>query len=332
MGTTKSESLKGAPTPLGRLLHLLYTDPMRTQSTQFQVAMTSFVLVLGVQACKAPTTADPAQPHAPTINIINWNTYHLFDHRAKIEPATQWLAEQAPDLLALQEMLHINELGLQELAKSWGHEYAVMHKEKGYPVALTSSAPIEVIERRVKGFHHGYLHARTRGIDVFVVHFWPSKVGEAVQVSEAAAALMEAGKPVIVMGDFNGKIRFDEAYLKENGFHIQEDGSALLDYRLTDAFLDRGFVELVSEHSPDQHYTFGGPALIPRWAKTMEEVRSRRRRIDFIFVSPDLAAGCKSAVVRTDDEREGLHSDHYPLQCVLELPNEDRGQLPQSSP
>lgn len=70
---------------------------MRTQPTQFQVAMASFVLVLGVQACKAPTTADPTQPHAPTIHVINWNTYHLFDHRAKIEPATQWLAEQAPD-------------------------------------------------------------------------------------------------------------------------------------------------------------------------------------------------------------------------------------------
>ena len=305
---------------------------MRTQPTQFQVAMASFVLVLGVQACKAPTTADPTQPHAPTIHVINWNTYHLFDHRAKIEPATQWLAKQAPDLLALQETLHIKEAGLQELAKSWGHDYAVMHKEKGYPVALTSSAPIEVIQRRVKGFHHGYLHARTHGIHVFVVHFWPSKVGEAVQISEAAAALVEAGKPVIVMGDFNGKIRFDEAYLKENGFHTQEDGSALLDYRLTDAFLDRGFVELISEHSPDHLYTFGAPALIPRWAKTMEEVRSRRRRIDFIFASPDLAAGCESAVVRTDDEHEGLYSDHYPLQCVLELPNEDREQPPQSSP
>lgn len=295
--------------------HILLSMPNKPLSFIAGLAALAFL----AQACKVPAESAPPLPEPPTIDIINWNTYHLFDHRAKIKPATQWLTEQAPDILALQEMLHINEVGLQELAKSWGHDHAVMHKERGYPVALTSSEPIEVIERRVQGFHHGYLHARTHGMEVFVVHFWPSKIGEAVRVAETAAALVEAGKSVIVMGDFNGKIRFDEAYLKENGFDIQKDGSIKLDYRLTDAFLDRGFVELVSQHSPDHLYTFGAPALIPRWAKTMEDVRSRRRRIDFIFVSPDLAANCRSALVRTDDEREGLYSDHYPVQCTLEV-------------
>ena len=254
------------------------------------------------------------------IDVINWNTYHLFDHMAQLKAATAWLAEQAPDLLALQEVLHIKEEGLVDLAKGWGHDHAVMHKERGYPVALTSSEPIEVVERRVKGLHHGYLHARTHGIDVFVVHFWPTKVGEARAISKLAAALVEEGKPVLVMGDFNGKIRFDEAYLLEHGFGEEKEGEVTFDYRLTDAFLDKGFVELVSQHSPDDLYTFGAPALIPRWAKTLDEVVSRRRRIDFLFVSPDLAATATSASVHTDDSREGLYSDHYPLRCALTAP------------
>ena len=262
------------------------------------------------QACQGPPTG--------TIEVLNWNTYHFFDHRAKLDEAKTWIVEEGPDLVALQEVLHCDEPALADLALEWGHEHAVMHKEKGYPVALTSSAPIEVLERRVEGLHHGFLHARTHGIDVFVVHFWPTKPAEAVAVAELAKAVVEAGRPVLVLGDFNGKIRFDEPYLREHGFGEEEDGELVFDYRITDAFLDRGFVELVSEHRPDDLYTFGSPALIPRWAETMADVEARRRRIDFVFASPDLAKGCRSARVDVDDARVGLYSDHYPILCTLE--------------
>ena len=144
-------------------------------------------------------------------------------------------------------------------------------------MAQTSSAPIEVLERRVKGWHHGFLHARTQGIDVFVVHFWPTKPAEASIVGELAASTMAAGRPVLVLGDFNALIRCDEPYLLEHGFGNEKDGETTFDYRITDEFLDRGFVELVSERSPDDLYTFGSPALIPKWAKTMDEVEERRR-------------------------------------------------------
>ncbi len=268
-------------------------------------------VTLLLPACQAP----PVE----TIEVVNWNTWHLFDHQAKLEEATDWIVEEAPDVVALQEVLHCDEERLGELARAWGHEHAVMHKEKGYPVALTSSTPIEVLHRRVDGFHHGFLHARTHGIDVFVVHFWPTKPAEAAIVADLAEAVVEAGRSVLVLGDFNGKIRFDEPYLLAHGFGEERDGEMVFDYRITDAFLDRGFVELVGEHSPEDLYTFGSPALIPKWAKTMDEVEERRRRIDFVFASPDLAESCRSAHVDVNDDRVGLYSDHYPILCTLEL-------------
>ncbi|MCH2106238.1 MAG: endonuclease/exonuclease/phosphatase family protein [Planctomycetes bacterium] len=283
--------------------------PLSHRAMRHKLQLVLGMTLLGA-ACQGP---------AATVEVINWNTYHLFDHKAKLEEAKGWLAEEAPDLLALQEVLHIDEAGLRELALSWGHEHAVMHKERGYPVALTSTAPIEVVERRVKGFHHGYLHARTHGVDVFVVHFWPTKVGEAGEVAEVAARLVREGREVLVVGDFNGKIRFDEDYLLERGFAEERDGEVYFDYRLTDAFLDRGFKELVSEHSPSDLYTFGAPALIPRWANTLEEVYERRRRIDFIFASAGLAERCLGAHVDTNDDRVGQYSDHYPVLCTLKL-------------
>ena len=274
-------------------------------------------LVLLAGGCRGPV---PPVETVETVEVVNWNTWHLFDHQAKLDEATDWLVEEGPDLVALQEVLHCDESRLAELALAWGHEHAVMHKERGYPVALTSSAPIEVLERRVEGWHHGFLHARTHGIDVFVVHFWPTRPAEATIVAEMAEAVAGDGRPVLVLGDFNGKIRFDEAYLREHGFGEEKDGEEWFDYRITDAFLDRGFVELVSEHAPDDLYTFGSPALIPKWAKTMDEVERRRRRIDFVFASQDLAAGCRSARVDVDDTRVGRYSDHYPILCTLELP------------
>ena len=281
--------------------------------------LTLLGFVLPAQACQGP----PAE----TIEVINWNTWHLFDHQAQLEAATTWIVEEGPDLLALQEVLHCDEARLGELARAWGHEHAVMHKEQGYPVALTSSAPIQVVERRVEGWHHGFLHARTHGLDVFVVHFWPTRPAEAVIIATMAEALVREGRPVLVLGDFNGKIRFDESYLLEHGFGEEKDGEMVFDYRITDAFLDRGFVELVSEHSPDDLYTFGSPALIPKWAKTMDEVEERRRRIDFVFASPDLAQGCRSAEVDVNDERVGLYSDHYPILCTLEVPDLSKPDL-----
>ena len=275
-------------------------------------------LVLLAGGCRGPV---PPVETVETVEVVNWNTWHLFDHQAKLDEATDWLVEEGPDLVALQEVLHCDESRLAELALAWGHEHAVMHKERGYPVALTSSAPIEVLERRVEGWHHGFLHARTHGIDVFVVHFWPTKPDEAVIVAELAEAVGKAGRPVLVLGDFNGEIRFDEPYLLKHGFGEERDGEMVFDYRITDAFLDRGFVELVGEHSPQDLYTFGSPALIPKWAKTMGEVEERRRRIDFVFASPDLAEGCRSAHVDLNDDRVGLYSDHYPILCTLERPD-----------
>ncbi len=49
-----------------------------------------------------------------------------------------------------------------------------------------------------------------------------------------------------------------------------------------------------------------------------EEVEARRRRIDFVFASPDLAKGCRSARVDVDDARVGLYSDHYPILFTVE--------------
>ncbi len=271
----------------------------------------SLTTLAAIALCACSSTAP--------VKLVNWNTYHLFDHGAQRSQAAAWLADERPSIVALQEVLHVDAQGLRQLAAEWNHEHAVMHKESGYPVALTSSAPIEVLERRTEGFHHGYLHARTHDLDVFVVHFWPDKVHEAEHVAARARALVDAGHPVLVVGDFNAVIRHDEDYLHEHG-HLGEviDGTRRFDYRITDAFLDAGFVDLVHNHAPGATYTFGSPALIPRWREDMQDVIKTRRRIDFVFADEVTAARASAAQVETDDSTVGKWSDHYPVIVDLE--------------
>ena len=250
-----------------------------------------------------------------SIELINWNTYHLFDHQKHKDRAAAWLKERRPAIVALQEVLHVNAQELAAWSQAWGHPHAVMHKERGYPVALTSSAPITVGERRTAGFHHGYLHVQTHGYDIFVVHFWPNKVHEATHVAQRARRLAEAGRSVLVVGDFNAEVRHDEAYLREQGQQGKViDGQRVFDYRITDAFLDSGFVDVVHQHDPDALYTFGSPALIPRWRKNLADVYTSRRRIDFVFADTLTARSTTHAEVITDDQTVGLWSDHYPIQ------------------
>ena len=89
---------------------------------------------------------------------------------------------------------------------------------------------------------------------------------------------------------------------------------------MTDAFLDRGFVDLIHAHAPEASYSFSSPALIPRWRDSLEEVYATRRRIDFVFADEQTAKRVLDAAIITDDATVGQWSDHYPMWVRLPRP------------
>ena len=172
------------------------------------------------------------------LKIINWNVLYGFNHGQSVSDGTRWLQEQQPDIAAFQELNGISEAQLKEIAQNWEHSFAVTHKESGFPVGLTSRFPITVHERKVEGFHHGYLHAETAGIHFFVVHFWPGKYHEAdVILHQASALLKDHGGRVIVLGDLNGSSRRDEDFLIKHATLRERD------YIYTDKLEESGFID-----------------------------------------------------------------------------------------
>ena len=236
-------------------------------------------------------------PRAPdrseALRVVTYNILVGFDDYGIGDPylcgaqrrvaATTWLAAQHPDVVALQELNGYTEERLRREARGWGHDYAVMVKENGYPIGLTSNRPIEVVERRVAGLHHGILHCRTHGTDFIAVHVVPSpgverKLGELGQAAAMFRAAVAAGRDAMVLGDFNCIASTDvdrysavaiERYNKWR-YALDDDGrpseDALAPLREADA-IDVGAAWLGA-----------GPLPLPR--------------IDFMFASAGLASRC----------------------------------------
>lgn len=245
------------------------------------------------------------------LKILNWNVLYGFNHGKSVEPGSAWIGEQAPDVLALQELNGNTPDSLAEKATAWGHQYSAIHKEKGFPVGLTSNAPIEVIERVVEGFHHGYLHCKTHDIHFFVVHFWPKKDHEAAAIIEKIKQLLEANKNVVVLGDFNTHSEIDAEFLAK---------SAKVEplYDVVNSFESIGFVDLVYKHDSQANYSFPSPITIPKWSSSIEELKSKRQRIDFIFASKSLASHSTAGKILISEELDSV-SDHYPVLVELEI-------------
>ncbi len=249
---------------------------------------------------------DDIPENGQSLKVLSWNILDSFNYGKAIKRGIRWIKKQDADVLAIQESGNTTE-SLKKLAAQWGHDYSVNLKKNGCPVALTSKQPIEVIEKRVKGFHHGYLHCKTYGIHFFVVHFWPSKTYEAALVLDKIKPLLASGEKVIVLGDFNNRSRRD-SMLKSQG----------KGFKITDAFEAGGFVDTTCKHGKNALYSFGSPVLIPRWAKTMEDVQAKRRRIDFIFANEALSRYSVSGTILHSNELD-MMSDHYPVQVIFKF-------------
>lgn len=254
--------------------------------------------LVGVRIEDQPAPEDIVVERAPgSLRIITYNilvaygSYKVGDPyypgAERKERITAWLAAQQPDVVAFQEMNGYTAERLAEEAAGWGHTHAVMLKEGGYPTALTSRWPIEVLDRVVDGMHHGVMRCRTGGVDYVVVHLWPYKdkqrrmheVGAALAL---AALSREAGRPVVILGDFNALSPHDvpmhsetaERELARWGWDLTDPEVSYTD--MFEAVADAGYTDSMADHWPD------GMAI-------------DEPRVDFVFLGPELAGAVTDA-------------------------------------
>lgn len=265
-----------------------------------------------------------------TYNI--WNGFDWGKDQARNANLIQWVSEQAPDVLALQELCGYDEEKLRKDAAQWGHPYVQILKEGGYPTALTSKKPIELIERNVDNFWHGLLHVKTFGIDFFVVHLSPSdsdtRLKEAQQIKSRIQELRNDS--FIILGDFNTHSPFDGYWLetktelkarmvtpkneKYSNLRLGE-----FDYAPMSEFLAIPAIDLtLGKQALEESFTFPTPALNGLYDQTAETIIQNRVRIDYILASPSLAKTCSQVTVFNHGVTEML-SDHFPIMAEFQI-------------
>lgn len=290
-----------------------YQNILRTMALP---AVAACALILG--ACKEESDVLPTLDVKPgsgdtkveQMRLISYNIQEgmKVDKDNNFDNFVAWVTAQAPDLFAIEETNNLTQLQLEALAKRWGHDYAVICKETGYPVALTSKYPIELVNRMLTGapLHHGALHLKVRGINIVVLHLYPfgtypngtgpAGSGEAFRVQEMEYILEKTIQQYpkeqdwLMMGDFNSYSPLDDAAYQGKG----------LAYDVHNKVLASGYWDTLRQmHDYFISSTQGGAA-----------------RIDYIYGSKSILRDITHAgIIR--DAFTSMASDHLP--CLLEF-------------
>jgi len=270
------------------------------------------------------------------LKVITYNIWNGFDFRKDIDRKNgviDWLVDQKPDVLALQELCGYNQETLLEDAKKWGHNHAVILKDNCHSVGLTSVRPIIIKEKVLDGLWHGMLHCETFGIDFFVVHLSPKDRDFRVKESNIIISKIAStdNRSFMVLGDFNSHSPFDGDIdlvspeflerIRMSDLNNKANNNLLdgeFDYSVMSSFMSYPLIDVTQRFVGSQdRFTFPGEVLLKNY-KSKESLEKNRRRIDFIMVSRELAKKCVNSTVHNDKET-GLLSDHYPVVAEFKL-------------
>jgi exodeoxyribonuclease-3 len=227
-----------------------------------------------------------------------------------------WVKALDPDVVALQECNAFTQKTLEELALSWGHPYAVIVKENGYPTGLTSRYPIADIRKVNESMTHGFIMARIEQFNFVVLHLNPHKYrkrrAEIAQVLKNIE-LQKDKKNWLIMGDFNSVSPLDKARLAQ-GDYLGRAKAAAAKRPALENLVDGNAIDFdVQQHMLSAGFTDAGHAWDKKeTARTGKSIIASNSRIDYIYLSSDLAKkldGCRFIY----DDFTATHSDHRPI-------------------
>lgn len=272
------------------------------------------------------------KPNMEKVQIISYNIFNGFDWRKDTERQNRfvdWIKKQNPDVLAMQELCGFTQESLAELAKEWGHNYAVIIKEEGYPVGLTSKKPIVVKNKIIENCGHGLLHVESYGFDFLVTHLNPSDTKVRHREAKFILEYIENEKldNFLLMGDMNAHSPMDADFMDANATALSnkyggKESKNLIegrfDYSTISSFLSYPLIDVCRKYvAPNKRATFPTPILMN--ISKHKAIRSKEEeRIDYIFMPVNLLDKVVDAHIFNEVETEYL-SDHYPIGVELLL-------------
>jgi exodeoxyribonuclease III len=276
-----------------------------------------------------------------SFKVISYNILDGFDlgkDKKREAAMIQWLKEQNADVIGFQELNNFTQEKLEVFAKKYGHPYAILLKEDGYPTGITSKTPLELKTKMKGGLWHGMLHAKTAEIDFLVIHLsphdWKFRRREAdVILDYVENTLLKTGQEnFMIMGDFNAHSPFDVEFDLVNpeslklsrqadsvrfsqkgvqAYQTLRDGE--IDYSVMARFLSFPLLDVVQKFVPSGKRKSSPTRLS---GESFFNEKYNQKRIDYILVSPFLEKKCIDAAVINYGKPEVL-SDHFPVLAIF---------------
>jgi len=256
------------------------------------------------------------------LKIASWNVNSIRSRQERVE---QWLAQQAPDVLCVQETKVTDDAFPAAPFRALGYE-PVIHGQKTYNgVAILSRAPVTEVRR---GFDDSEAEAGARLVAARCGPVWVYSAyvpnGQVVGseqwgvklrwLARLRATLERHHKPtdaVVVCGDFNvapeaRDVHDPEFWKTQVLFHPQarEALHHLCEFGLVDTF--RLHSEAHGAYSWWDYRALGFP-------------RNLGLRIDLVLASNGLAGRCTAAAIDREARKGPLPSDHAPVLAEFDL-------------
>ncbi len=267
------------------------------------------------------------------MKIISYNIWNGFEHtKAKADKFVHWIGQQQPDIVALEELVDFKEADVQQLAGSYGHQYSILLKEKGYPVGITSRYPITLIKAQVDSFWHGMLHVKIKDIDFIVTHLspfsWKYRLKEAQQIVDYIKN--NHLNNCMIMGDLNAYSPLDAIWLERKD-HLRKNllnwdqahpeygnmRGQRFDYSVLSTFMAAGFDDCIGRMVFPENKRVSFPtATLYGWNWGDSRLTAVAERLDYILLSESLSPLVKEVEVHNGPDLEGI-SDHYPVSVVI---------------
>ncbi len=256
------------------------------------------------------------------MRIYSWNVNGI---RAAVRKGfVDWLEGCDGDIVALQEVRALREQVPDELldADGWHHEYQPAER-KGYSgVGLITRSPAESIATTLGSDEHdaeGRLQIARFGKLTIANGYFPNGNGKNrdnsripfkldfyARLFDRLQPLVDAGEPVLVMGDLNtAHEEIDLARPKEN---VNTSGFRPEERQELTRWIDSGWVDTFRHFEADGgHYS---------WWSQRGGARARNVgwRIDYILASPAAMPYVRAASIHP----EVLGSDHCPISVDID--------------
>ncbi|MEM6267320.1 MAG: exodeoxyribonuclease III [Pseudomonadota bacterium] len=255
------------------------------------------------------------------ISIATWNINSI---RLRLPIVERYLADEAPDVLCLQEIKCETEKFPAEALAKLGYEHQAICGQKGYHgVATVSRLPLKEVSR-----HDWQANGEARHVGVEVVGkdlvlenvYVPAggdvpdreanpKFGQKLDFVERMTAwAQEIERPTVIVGDFNiAPLESDvwsHKQLLRVVSHTPIETDALARFKAAHEWVDLG-----REHipHPERYYSWWSYRS-PDWKKN-----DRGRRLDHMWASPALAKQARAHRVLEAARDWDKPSDHIPL-------------------